>query len=82
MARAVPRSAAEGARRDLPVGGELDTANGGGFPRDQCLSHPLPIENGFFVLPDRPGLGFDIDESVLAAHPGLRTPPADRAFYI
>jgi galactonate dehydratase len=50
--------------------------------RDQCLSHPLPIENGFFVLPDRPGLGFDIDESVLAAHPGLRTPPADRAFYI
>ena len=50
--------------------------------RDSCLSHPLPIEDGHFVLPDRPGLGFDIDETVLTAHPGLRTPPADRTFYI
>lgn len=50
--------------------------------RDKCLSHPLPIENGFFVLPDRPGLGFDINEDELAAHPGLRTRPDDRAFYI
>jgi len=50
--------------------------------RDGCLSHPLPIENGYFVLPDRPGLGFDIDESVLLAHPGLRVRPENRAFYI
>ncbi|MBZ0302462.1 MAG: mandelate racemase/muconate lactonizing enzyme family protein, partial [Anaerolineae bacterium] len=50
--------------------------------RDGCLSHPLPIENGYFVLPDRPGLGFDIDENELRQHPGLRTPPADRTFYI
>ncbi|MBZ0294268.1 MAG: mandelate racemase/muconate lactonizing enzyme family protein [Anaerolineae bacterium] len=50
--------------------------------RDGCLSHPLPIENGFFILPDRPGLGFDIDEAVLEAHPGIRTPLADRVFYI
>ncbi len=50
--------------------------------RDGCLSHPLPIENGFFVLPDRPGLGFDVDEAVLKAHPGVRVPPKDRAFYI
>lgn len=50
--------------------------------RDGCLSYPLPIENGFFVLPDRPGLGFDIDEAVLEAHPGIRTPLADRVFYI
>ncbi|MBN8711338.1 MAG: galactonate dehydratase [Verrucomicrobia bacterium 61-8] len=50
--------------------------------RDECLSHPLPVENGFFVLPDRPGLGFDIDESVLEMHPGLRVPPSNRAFYI
>jgi galactonate dehydratase len=50
--------------------------------RDGCLSHPLPIENGFFVLPDRPGLGFDIDEEVLASHPGIRVRPTDRAFYI
>lgn len=50
--------------------------------RDGCLSHPLPVSNGFFEMPDRPGLGFDIDESVLLAHPGLRTRPADRTFYI
>jgi galactonate dehydratase len=50
--------------------------------RDECLSHPLPIENGFFVLPERPGLGFDIDASVLEAHPGLRAQPADRPFYV
>lgn len=50
--------------------------------RDECLSHPLPVENGFFVLPERPGLGFDLDEGVLAAHPGLRIAPKDRAFYI
>ncbi|MFZ4984507.1 MAG: mandelate racemase/muconate lactonizing enzyme family protein [Blastocatellia bacterium] len=50
--------------------------------RDQCLSHPLPIEEGHFVLPDRPGLGFDVDEEVLGQHPGLRRPPSDRAYYI
>jgi galactonate dehydratase len=50
--------------------------------RDECLSEPLPIEQGHFVLPDRPGLGFDVDESVLEAHPGIRTTPTDRAFYI
>jgi galactonate dehydratase len=50
--------------------------------RDGCLSHPLPVSIGFFEMPDRPGLGFDIDESVLLAHPGLRTRPTDRTFYI
>lgn len=50
--------------------------------RDECLSHPLPVADGYFTLPDRPGLGFDIDEAVLAAHPGIRTRPADRAFYV
>lgn len=50
--------------------------------RDECLSHPLPVENGKFILPDRPGLGFDVDEAVLREHPGLRERPADRAFYI
>lgn len=50
--------------------------------RDGCLSHPLPVSNGFFEMPDRSGLGFDIDESVLLAHPGLRTRPTDRTFYI
>jgi galactonate dehydratase len=50
--------------------------------RDTCLSHPLPIEEGYFVLSDRPGLGFDVDEMELERHPGLRKPPQDRAFYI
>ena len=50
--------------------------------RDECLSHPLPIENGFFVLPERPGLGFDLNEDVLRSHPGVRVPPKDRVFYI
>jgi galactonate dehydratase len=50
--------------------------------RDGCLSHPLPVSDGFFTLSERPGLGFDIDESVLKAHPGLRIPPSDRVFYI
>ena len=50
--------------------------------RDSCLSHPLPINDGFFVLPDRPGLGFDIDEAVLAQHPGIRIQPTDGTFYV
>jgi galactonate dehydratase len=50
--------------------------------RDGCLSHPLPIEDGFFVLPDRAGLGFEINEAELLKHPGIRVPPADRTFYI
>jgi len=50
--------------------------------RDECLSHPLPIEGGFFKLSDRPGLGFDVNEEVLLEHPGLTEPPTDRAFYI
>ncbi len=50
--------------------------------RDECLSHPLPIADGHFQLPDRPGLGFDVNEAVLEAHPGLRVPSAERVFYI
>ncbi len=50
--------------------------------RDSCLSHALPIESGYFILPDRPGLGFDIDETELTQHPGLRTAPVDRRYYI
>ena len=50
--------------------------------RDECLSHDLPIERGYFVLPERPGLGFDIDEDVLLRHPGLRTVPAGRRYYV
>jgi galactonate dehydratase len=48
--------------------------------RDKILSHPMPIKDGYFVLPDRPGLGFDIDEHELAKHPGIRKPRA--GFYV
>jgi len=50
--------------------------------RDGCLSHPLPIHGGFFHLPDRPGLGFDLNEAELLKHPGLRVQPTDRSFYV
>ncbi len=50
--------------------------------RDECLSHDLPVEQGYFLLPDRPGLGFDIDERVLTGHPGLRTAPPGRSYYV
>lgn len=50
--------------------------------RDTCLSHPLPVRDGFFELSDRPGLGFDVNEAELQRHPGLRTRPANRVFYV
>jgi galactonate dehydratase len=50
--------------------------------RDTCLSHPLPVKNGFFTLPDRPGLGFDVNEAELQKHPGVRTVAPGRNFYV
>ena len=50
--------------------------------RDECLSHPLPIVNGHFELPDRPGLGFDVNEEVLQAHPGFHHQPEGRSYYV
>jgi len=50
--------------------------------RDSCLSHPLPVHRGQFELPERPGLGFDVVEEELLRHPGLRTRPEGRVFYV
>jgi galactonate dehydratase len=50
--------------------------------RDKCLSSPLPVENGFFILPNRPGLGFDVHPAVLEAHPGIRAVEPGRVFYL
>jgi len=50
--------------------------------RDDCLSHPLLVENGFFIVPERPGLGFDLNETELLKHPGLRGQPAGKNFYV
>jgi galactonate dehydratase len=48
--------------------------------RDSVLDKPLPVKDGFFQLSDDPGLGFDIIEKELDAHPGViqRRP----AFYV
>lgn len=41
--------------------------------RDEVLSAPLPVAGGIFTVPDRPGLGFDLDEQELTRHPGVTT---------
>jgi L-alanine-DL-glutamate epimerase-like enolase superfamily enzyme len=37
--------------------------------RDEFVTHPPVIEDGCFVLPDRPGWGCDIDEAAVRARP-------------
>lgn len=49
--------------------------------RDEVLvPGGMPIDRGAFVLPDRPGLGFSLDERVLEAHPGVRR--AKEGYYV
>jgi galactonate dehydratase len=43
--------------------------------KGDLLTHPLEIEDGQLVVPDRPGWGADIDEEVVRAHP---LPPGRR----
>ena len=33
------------------------------------MTHPFEIEDGYLVLPERPGLGSDLIESELLKHP-------------
>lgn len=40
--------------------------------RDTVIDHPLEIENGQLVLSKRPGLGVDLVEKEMEAHPGIR----------
>ena len=40
--------------------------------RDTIIDHPLPIENGKFILSDRPGLGVDLVKEEMENHPGVR----------
>ncbi len=37
--------------------------------RDRVVKEPWPIEGGYLRVPDRPGLGVDLDEDVIAANP-------------
>jgi galactonate dehydratase len=41
--------------------------------RDSILDRPLPVRSGYFHLDETPGLGFDLVESELERHPGVRT---------
>jgi galactonate dehydratase len=42
--------------------------------RDAVISRPLPIADGYLHLDDAPGLGVELVDSVLEAHPGITTP--------
>ncbi len=48
--------------------------------RDTVIDHPIEIENGQLILSDRPGLGVDLVEEEMEAHPGIRE--AKDGFYI
>lgn len=48
--------------------------------RDQVITRPLPIEDGYLLLDDAPGLGVDLVDDVMAAHPGISQPRA--GFYV
>jgi galactonate dehydratase len=40
--------------------------------RDTVIDHPLEIREGSLILSDRPGLGVDLVEEEMKAHPGIR----------
>lgn len=40
--------------------------------RDEVIDHPLDIQDGNLILSDRPGLGVDLVEEAMEAHPGQR----------
>jgi len=44
--------------------------------RDDLLTHPFEIENGYLKLPERPGLGSDLIEEQLLKHPPASYPGA------
>jgi galactonate dehydratase len=48
--------------------------------RDAVISRPLDIRDGFLRLDDAPGLGVDLVEDVIAAHPGIKQPKP--GFYV
>lgn len=40
--------------------------------RDEIIDYPLDIQNGHLLLSNRPGLGVDLIEEEMEAHPGIR----------
>ena len=48
--------------------------------RDLFGGHVLPVKDGFAALPDKPGLGVDLDEKVAAQHPYKPVSRANNVF--
>ncbi|WP_339319784.1 mandelate racemase/muconate lactonizing enzyme family protein [Paenibacillus sp. FSL R10-2734] len=48
--------------------------------RDEVIDHPIEVRQGQLVLSGRPGLGVDLVEEVMKAHPGVRE--ARPGFYV
>ena len=48
--------------------------------RDEAIDTPIEVQEGQLLLSERPGLGVDLVEEVLEAHPGVRQPRA--GFYV
>lgn len=46
--------------------------------RDDLLTHPFEVKDGYLTLPERPGLGSDLIESELLKHPAQETYPGAR----
>ena len=42
--------------------------------RDEIMTHPLAVENGYLKLSERPGLGSDLIEEALRKHPAGHYP--------
>ncbi len=50
--------------------------------RDRVIDHPLEIRDGRLHLSERPGLGVDLVEAEMAAHPGITAMDARANFYV
>lgn len=42
--------------------------------RDEIITRPLPVSDGYLRLDDAPGLGVDLVDAVMEAHPGVLEP--------
>jgi galactonate dehydratase len=42
--------------------------------RDEVISRPIPLHDGHLVLDDAPGLGVELVDAAMAAHPGVTEP--------
>ncbi|MGC1479586.1 MAG: mandelate racemase/muconate lactonizing enzyme family protein [Chthoniobacterales bacterium] len=50
--------------------------------RDEVISHPLDVRDGYLHLSDRPGLGVDLIETELEKRPGIRDMNARENYYV